>query len=368
MQKTLEIAIIKKHYEVLKLGRRLTALYGGTRSGKTYSILQYLLLEGLKGSYGKCSVVSLSFPHLRRGALADWLKIIEPLMDFIDYNKSTHTFILPHGNVIEFFSADSEAKLRGPGRDWLFVNEVNLLTHEEFVQLNIRTRDRVFVDFNPVAKFWLDDLLEAMDENKYVIAKSTYKDNPFLTEAQKEEIEALKAFPEMYKVYALGERGDVAGRAVWNYTVVDEWPEVERERPYIGIDFGFSHAYTAAVAVWQLSQNEVYVKELFYRQGNQIKELASLLQTIDYEACFADSANTEAINLLRQSGLGYINAARKLELRQSYALLNKWKLNITSSSKNLIKEINNLYWKDETRLNGADDHAIDALRYVVHYL
>ncbi len=368
----MRLQVIKKHWDILKKGRKITVLYGGTRSGKTYSILQYLFIEGMRGTYKLASVVSRSFSHIKRGALREFLNIIAPVYNLIEENKTFLTYKFPSGSVLEFFSADTEEKLRGPQRDWLFINEANLLTDKEFAQLYMRTRDRVFIDFNPVGKFWLDDFLAGLPSSEYIIERSTYKDNPFLSESQIKAIESLAYIDErLYKIYALGERIDYQGRAIMNYEIVpaSRFADVMKNiRPIIGVDFGYSYAETAAVAVWVIGPKEILVKEIFYHKGQNIKELADAIRQYDYETILADYTQTHMIEALANEGLDYVNKCRKIDLRQSFALVNMYKLYITHDSPNLINEVTNLYWKDERNLADTPNHLVDALRYVIHYL
>jgi len=368
----MQLEVIKKHWEILSRGHKITVLYGGTRSGKTYSILQYLFVEGLKGSYRLASVVSRSFAHLNRGALREFRQIIAQVAHLVDENKTYLTYKFPNKSVLEFFSADTEAKLRGPQRDWLFVNEANLLTQDEFAQLFMRTRDRVFLDFNPVGRFWLDDFLESNRHYDYIIAKSTYKDNPFLSPSQISAIESLAYMDDkLYRVYALGERLDYQGRALMSYDVVDpaQYADlVATSRPIIGVDFGYSHAETAAVVVWLLGPREVYVKEIFYRKGQNIPELVEAIKQYDYELILADNAQKTMIDALVASGLDYVSPCRKTDLRQSFAIVNLYRIHISQDSPNLIRESTDLYWKDERSLGDTPNHLVDALRYVIHYL
>jgi phage terminase large subunit len=368
----MRLKVIKKHWEILEKNKRLTVLYGGSRSGKTYTILQYIAVNALLGKFRIASVVSKTFSHLRKGALREFEQIVAPLGELVHQNRSLLTFTFQNGAVVEFFPADSEAKLRGPQRDWLFINEANLLSQEEFAQLNMRTADRIFLDFNPVGKFWLDDLLEKLSPDEYVIDKSTHWDNPFLSQSQRDAIENLRHIDEvLYKIYALGEREDYRGRAVLNWEIATggAYSHIAAQaRPYIGIDFGYSYAETAVVAAWQIGQYELYVKELLYKQGQCLDDIRRVLESIDYNIALADASQPDMIAALQAMGLDYVSACRKMELRQSYAILNRYKLIIDPASTNLIRELKNLQWKDEKHLNGYSDHAVDALRYIVHYL
>lgn len=219
-----------------KEGCRYAVLRGGSRSGKTYAALRFLTLHAIRGSFRVASVVSESVPHLRRGAMRDFMNVIKDFEKYVEVQQSVREWRFPSGAMIEFFSADDASRLRGAQRDWLFVNEVNLLTKEEFTELDIRTAQKVIVDFNPVAKFWLYELLEEMGYDiKKIELVTTYKDNKYLDKAQIEAIEKRAKYEEWYRVYGLGEWGSSEGVA-WYAWEIGDVPNGFWEA--VGVDFG----------------------------------------------------------------------------------------------------------------------------------
>ena len=345
----------------LKSKARYVVLRGGTRSGKTYSALIFLLLAGLSRAYRLCSVVSISMPHLRRGAYRDFLQILQRANVHYRENKVEKLITLPGGAQIEFFSADQEGKLRGAQRDWLFVNEVNLLSEDEFSALDVRTKSFVIVDFNPVARFWLNDFLETQSRGSYVECVSTYKDNPHLAKEQVAAIEARSGLAEWWRVYGEGEYGESTARAWYNFDAAEV---VTGRWDVVGVDFGEGRAPSAVVGL-RRSGEGLEAAELAY--GNlSLSELASLLKSVEASLVVADPAQLDYINLLRKAGVN-VYPARKMQLSASYALLNKFHLRV--QGQNLVREGRSLEWADAGRgllAAGAADHAIDALRYALH--
>ena len=199
---------------------------GGTSSGKTYSTLQFLIVWSLKSDHNKLvSIVAESIPHLKRGAYRDFLKILieSNLYQEDKHNKTDFTYKLG-SFYFEFFSADNDAKLRGARRDVLYINECNNISWDAFTQLEIRTRDKIFLDFNPVSRFWVHSKL-MNPNNSYSFIKSTYLDNvdhltgqPLLEESIIKAIESRKPVfdtegnilsgdEQFWKVYGLGRSG-----------------------------------------------------------------------------------------------------------------------------------------------------------------
>jgi len=193
-------------------GYRIIVNQGGTRSGKTFSLSQLLIYLALrqKVSISTCSV---AFPHLRKGAMRDWRKIME---DFRLYDPGAHMkteqlYTYPNGSYVEFFSVDNQLKVRGPGRDILFINEANIIQYETFRQLLLRTKKAIFIDYNPADEFhWIYDKVLTRPDCYFI--KSTYKDNPFLPKEQIYEIESYKETDEnFWRIYGEGERGHSEG-------------------------------------------------------------------------------------------------------------------------------------------------------------
>jgi phage terminase large subunit len=388
-------------FEANTSARRYTIHQGGTGSGKTFSILQSLALQAMTAVEPIIiSVVAESLPHLKRGAMRDFRRILAEnnWLGMARENKTEHSFIFPKA-AVEFFSADAASKLRGARRDILFINECNNVDYESFQQLDVRTRQRTILDFNPVRRFWVhDNLLPQLHTDEHVYLKSTYRDNDFLTQQEKENIERRRTNLNWWKVYGEGEIGSAEGVIFNNWGIIpitnyelkikNEDSDIQHSKFSIqnsalpgkllgyGIDFGFTHSPTALVQVNE-SEGELYVHELLYRTGLQNDELLSFAAThIDLNALtVADSAEPKTIDYLYRKGWLGIKAADKGNDSVEFGinLLLDRKINVTAESVNLIKEFRQYMW--DTNKDGHFihrpikdfDHAIDAVRYVHSY-
>ncbi len=357
-------------------GRRYVIHQGGTGAGKTYSILQYLLNFANKYQGSVISVVSETLPHLKRGAIRDMKHIIdlENWGSVIIENKSENYFAILK-SVIEFFPADSASKLRGARRDILFINECNNVDYESFQQLDVRTRKRTILDFNPVRRFWVHDkLMPSLTEDKFVFLQSTFNDNPCLTAEEKDNIERRRSNSNWWKVYGEGEIGIAEGLVFSNWTIVDE--TMPGNLLGYGLDFGFTHSPTAIVQVNEFN-GELYVKELLYKthvQNDELFAFASHKMNLDARA-IADSAEPKTVAYLYEKGWRGIKSAIKGRDSVDFGinLLLDRKINVTKDSLNLIKELRQYMWDTNHAGNFIRnpikeyDHAIDALRYIVSY-
>ncbi len=371
---------------------------GGTGSGKTFAALQYILLYALTHDGCIVSVVAETLPHLKRGVLRDFRRILHQEGEEMKYkeNKTEHTFTFGK-SVVEFFPADAEAKLRGARRDILFVNECNNVDYESFQQLDVRTRCKTILDFNPVCRFWVHDkLIPSLAATDHLFVRSTYLDNPHLLPEERRNIERRRQNTNWWKVYGEGEIGQNEGAVFTNWTILPEL-RVNSEELRVseinssllvhnsslpgrllgyGIDFGFTHSPTALVQVNEFN-GELYVHELLYRNGLQNDELIQFaLKQVDVKALtVADSAEPKTIDYLYRHGWSGIKPAPKGNDSLLYGinLLLDRKINVTASSVNLIKELRQYMW--DTNKDGAyvsrpvkdHDHAIDAIRYLYSY-
>ena len=350
---------------------RVIANQGSTRSGKTYSISQLLALYIPHKEKVTISVVSPSLPHLKRGARRDILKILEDAGIYTDeqFNKTDNVYHYPNGSYIEFFGAEDSGKVRGPGRDILYINEANLLPQTIYQQLALRTSQTIFLDFNPVDESsWVYDVA---DKEGNILIHSTYKDNPFLPKEQVQEIESLKDADEnLWKVFGLGERGK-STEIIYTHWKMSQFPE-NAEIVY-GLDFGYS-VPTALVKVG-LYENETFVKELLYETKLTTTDLIERLKVLDIkrsDEIFCDNAEPKTIDEIVRAGFNAKPAEKDV-----YAGIQKVKsrpLNITPDSTNLIKEIKSYKWKvdkdgkvhpDESPVK-LNDHLIDAMRYAIY--
>ena len=354
---------------------RIIANKGGTRSTKTWSLLQ-LMLTIATSQRVLVSVVSESMPHLRKGAMRDFERILESANAMEDkhytHNRTGHVYGFPNGGSIEFFSADSYTKVHGAQRDVLFINECNNLEYEIFRQLAIRTSDTIFLDWNPRNRFWFEEHLESRADCKLI--HSTYKDNPFLTASQIAEIESNMGDANWWKVYGLGETGSVEGLIYTNWEIVSELPQTYKKEFYC-IDFGFTNDPTAILRV-RLSGGELWVDEIAYQTGMLNQDIVKELQKAGVNRnaqIVCDSAEQKSIAEINNLG-GYraVPVSKgKGSVTAGITAVQAYKLNVTQASLGTIDELRNYSWRRDMNnayINEPVDrynHSLDALRYGV---
>ncbi len=243
---------------------RIQILQGGTSSSKTYSILQYLYFIGLNSTEKiVISIVAETMPHIKKGALRDFLQIISDRLYLYEYNKTEGTIKI-NNTLFEFFALDQPHKARGARRDILYINECNNVNYELYVQLAMRTKRNIFLDFNPSSRFWAHDLV---DKESTSFDVSTYRDNPYLSQDIIKSIEALKDInPEWWRVYGEGQIGQLEGLIVPDFTLVDEMPDIETD---CGLDFGFTNDPSCLLEVG-MTKEGVYINELLYERYLQV--------------------------------------------------------------------------------------------------
>ena len=344
---------------------------GGTRSSKTYSILQVLILKALESNIPlTISIVRKTLPALKKSVLKDFIAILESMQLYNpdDYNKTEGTYVL-NSSVFEFFSVDNEQKIRGSKRNYLFLNEANELSYEDFFQLQIRTTEQIFADYNPSDNIsWIYDLVEQRADDVSFF-KTTYKDNTFLDESIVKEIEKLRDTDEdYYRIYGMGERGG-SRELVYNFHMCQRVPDYAQLLG-IGVDFGFTNDVTAIVQVYRHEQN-VYVNELIYQTHLTISDIVSMLKQygIDRQEMIADWSEPRSVEELKRAGFNIKSTTNK-SINQGIDVLKRFKLHVTEDSTNVINELQRYKWlkdKDGLMLNkpiDAFNHAMDAMRYV----
>lgn len=351
---------------------RVVINQGGTSSSKTYSILQLLIVIAQNKPGVLISVVAETLPQLKRGAIKDFLSIMTNANLYHDnlWNKSDYTFKFHNGSQIEFFSADNGAKVRGARRDYLFINECNNVPYHVYDQLEVRTKVRCYLDFNPVSSFWVHE--KVMPVAQYEFIKSTYKDNEHLDERIVKAIEARQVDAAWWRVYGLGEVGVIDGIVFPELKIVPEFPEQCKWVAY-GLDFGFTNDPSSLIKVG-FKSGELFQHQLIYERGLTNSDLSKRFREANLQRgeIIADSAEPKSIEELRRMGWNVKGAYKgKDSVNNGIDLLKRYPMNITASSVDLIDEYRNYTWKKdratERWLNEPVDkfnHGIDAVRYV----
>ena len=355
--------------KILKLKKRVRIVRGGTSASKTFSIIPFLITHAYNEPNSEISVVAETIPHLKRGALRDFLKIMDlvGLYNDASFNKSSLIYTFQNGSYIEFFSADSESKLRGARRDVLFVNECNNITWEAYYQLAIRTRKFIYLDYNPVSEFWVDkELINDIDSDMVIL---TYLDNEALDksivreiEKAKEKAKTSKYWENWYKVYGLGQIGTLQGTVFENWSIAPSIPK-DAELIAYSLDWGYSNDPTALVACYKSGQ-QYYFDELIYQTkltNSDIIDKLIKLGVSEYSDIIADSAEPKSIEDLRRRGFSVSPAKKGPDsIRASISLLQEIHFKVTENSTNLIKELRNYCWdvdRDGNKMqNPVDDN------------
>lgn len=364
--------------KVLKLNKFVRAVQGGTSAGKTYAILPILIDIAAKNPLTEISIVAESIPHLKRGAIKDFKKIMIETGRFVEerYNKSDFKYTFSNGSFIEFFSADTDAKLRGARRDWLYMNECNNLTLHSYTELASRTKRGVYLDWNPTSPFWFHEELQSDPDVDFLIIN--YKDNEacpqealnFILKAKEKAEKGSPYWANWYRVYGLGEIGTLEGVIFNNWKQVDIIPE-DAELMAFGLDWGFTNDPTAIIGVYRYN-GDLYLNEYLYQTRLTNGEIINFIKSRGLQGYFiADSADPKSIQELSNAGL-LIEPSKKGSdsIRASIDILQQYNLYITKASLNLIKELRNYQWSKDRNgktLNVPEDsqnHGIDALRYV----
>lgn len=364
--------VIFKHLQ--KSNKKITIEQGGTRSGKTYNILLWLIFDYCTRVSGKTiTICRKTFPSVRASVMRDFIDILKQYRIYSEeqHNKSNSEYFL-FGNLVEFISLDQPQKVRGRKRDVLFINEANELYFEDWQQLVFRTTEKIILDYNPSDEYsWIyDNVIPREDAEFY---KTTYLDNPFLDTSIRKEIELLRETDETYwQIYGLGERG-ISKSTIFQYTEVNKIPEEAQFISY-GMDFGYVNDPTTLVSVYQKGFN-LYCKEHFYQTKMTANDIYLKLREVgvNRDAVFCDSAEPRLIDELRRMGLNTRPTIKgKDSVNAGIDLLKRYKLHITSDSENMIQEFRNYKWLEDKsgKLTNvprdANNHTIDSLRYATY--
>ena len=343
---------------------------GGTRSGKTYNIIIWLVFYCLRNTGKTITVCRKAFPSLRGSVYRDFIEILQNtnLYDEALHNKTENIYRL-NGNLFEFISVDQSQKIRGRKRNILFINEANEINYEEFFQLDIRTTEKVIIDYNPSEDFWVEDIKKQNECDFYI---TTYLDNPFLPKELIEKIERIKDQDENYwRVYGLGLKGFIEGQIFANFNEVDKWPECKWEA--LGLDFGYTNDPTALIK-FGMFEGEIYLQELLYQTGLTNQEIGNHLKSFNIDRrleIICDSAEPKSIQEIYLMGFNAKGVVKGADsIKNGIDVLKRHKINVVKSSPNIIKEFRNYKWQKDKNGNMINkpidfyNHACDAIRYV----
>ncbi|KKR69711.1 MAG: PBSX family phage terminase, large subunit [Parcubacteria group bacterium GW2011_GWF1_40_6] len=364
-------------YKKIKgLKKRIRIVQGGTSASKTVSVIIWLIaLAQSDKSSTLTSIVSESFPHLRRGAMRDFLLIMKEHGYYKEalWDRTNNVYNFETGSQIEFFSVDQPEKVRGARRDRLFINEANNVPFSAFEELEVRTKEFVFLDYNPTNEFWVfTELLGKREDVEHLTL--TYLDNEALSKEIKDSIETRKNRRGWWQVYGLGQLGEVEGKIYKDWIIIDEVPHEARLERY-GLDFGYTNDPTAIVAIYYLNGGYIF-DEIVYARGMGNKQIADTLLNLKRALIIADSAEPKSIDEIRSYGLNIIGVSKTRGESKSDTF-KKWSIgvvqnqqnSVTKRSTNVIKEYRNYLWvvdKDGRVTNVPEhqfSHSMNAIEY-----
>jgi len=363
--------IFEKNYEALNdRGIRFVINEGGSRSSKTYSLCQLVIIYCLQNNNKVVSIIRKTFPALRATVLRDFIEILKELNIYSveDHNKSEHIYTFPNGSIVEFFSVDDEQKIRGRKRDIAWCNEANELYFDDFTQLNMRTESKLIFDYNPSeSTSWLYEL----PTEESILIKSTYKDNPFLPQSIRAQIEDLKRTDEaLYQIYALGEKAISKSNIYSNWSFIPHRPARFVNYVY-GLDFGYNHPTALMRVYW--CDNDIYIEPVIYESYLTTPMLIDKMQSFNVEktvTIVADYARPEIIAELNNAGYDVQNAnkvvKKGIDNIKTFGVL-------CQDDKAIKKEYENYKWKKVGDMITDEpvkmwDDAMDAIRYATTHI
>ena len=363
--------IFEKNYNALQNNEvRFIINEGGSRSSKTYSLCQMIIVYCLQNRGKVVSIIRKTFPALRATVMRDFFEILKDLDIYSQerHNKSEHIYTFENGSIVEFFSVDDEQKIRGRKRDLAWCNEANELFYDDFTQINMRTENKLIFDYNPSeSSSWLYEL----PKDESLLIKSTYRDNPFLPESIKKQIEDLKRTDEaLYQIYALGEKAISKSNIYSNWNFINHRPARFVNYVY-GLDFGYNHP-TALVRVYWCD-NDIYIEKVIYESYLTTPNLIDKMNVLGVEKhveIMADYSRPEIIAEMNNAGFDVQNAnkvvKKGIDNIKTFGVF-------CEDSKEIKKEYDNYKWKKVGDIITDEpiklfDDAMDAIRYATTYI
>lgn len=366
--------------KIAKLNKRIHGIQGGTSASKTISILQILIDKCQRDKTPQLtSVTSETIPHLKRGAIRDFKSIMMEHNYWNDklWNATDFTYTFETGTQLEFFSLDMPHKVRGPRRKRLFINEANNIPYETFDQIEVRTEDEIYLDWNPVAEFWWHEggegysaVRDREDADELIL---TYKDNEGLPKNIVNSIESRMDNARWWKVYGLGLLGEVEGRIYKDWKLIDEIPHEAKLERY-ALDFGYTNDPTAIIAIYRYDGGFI-LDEVAYQKGLLNSDIIGILKNNDHAIVVADSAEPKSIDEISMHGITCIPSKKGPgSVNQGIDAVQQQRISITKRSVSTIKEYRNYLWmedKDGKVINEPspiNNHSMDAVRYGISSL
>jgi phage terminase large subunit len=363
--------VFERNYDALYNNEaRFIINEGGSRSSKTYSLCQLIMVYCLQNPQKVVSIIRKTFPALRATAMRDFLEVLKEagIYDKSSHNMSEHIYTFPNGSIVEFFSVDDEQKIRGRKRHVAWCNEANELFLDDFTQLNMRTEQKLIFDYNPSdSTSWLYEL----PKDESVLIKSTYRDNPFLPDSIKRQIEDLKRTDEaLYQIYALGEHAISKANIYSNWTFLPHRPARFTQYVY-GLDFGYNHPTALMRVYWH--EKDIFIEPVIYESYLTTSNLIDRMASLDVEKeteIIADYARPEIIAEMNNAGYNVLNAnkvvKKGIDNIKTFGVF-------AMADKNLEKEYANYKWKKVVDTITDEpvklfDDAMDAVRYATTYI
>ena len=358
--------------KISQLTKRLRGLQGGTSAGKTIGAIEYLIdLSQTDKVPTLTSIVSESFPHLRRGAMRDFESIMKVQGYWKDelYDKTNSVYTFETGSKIEFFSVEQSEKVRGARRDRLFINEANNIKFSAFEELEVRTKDFIILDWNPVSEFyWHTEIIGKRTDAEQITL--TYLDNEGLSKDIIDSIEQRRERSNWWRVFGLGLLGEHEGKIYRDWQIIDEIPHEAKLERY-GVDFGYSNDPTAIIALYYYNGGYI-VDEITYQKGLSNKQIADILLNKEKQLVIADSAEPKSIDEINSYGVPISGAEKgKDSVSHSIQMVQEQRISMTSRSLNVIREYRNYLWQTDKQgkvLNIPEDHfkhSMDAIAYAL---
>jgi len=378
----IRMEVTKNWYSLRDCKDPIVILLGGTRSGKSYAILQYLICKMLFENNKNILITRKTRPALKNSAYKVFIKLLK---DYNAYNPEHHnqsdlvyTF---KNNYVLFTGIDDEQKIKSTEWNYVFMEEANEFDYADFMELSIRMsapkgdgeHNQMILALNPTdVHGWINK--ELIIKQGIIPIHSTYQDNPFLDESYVKKLQELQVHDETYwKIYGLGLWAE-AGEIIYSpFTTLEQYPLAD-ERIF-GLDFGFNNP-TALVEVQIKDKENIYLVERLYESGLTNADLIARLKQMDItpsDIIYCDSAEPDRIEELRRAGFYALESYKgKNSVKDGIDFIKRLKIHTLPTNVNLNEERAGYRWKKDkdNRVHDEpikfEDHLMDAMRYAIY--